>query len=216
MSAEASRAAGLRWGAPVFVFVLAVVALAPAFRDGYVLDDVAQVYHLRLPPPTLAGWVDAATYPWWSRARQWTAWRPVTRLAILAEKSAVARIGTREPWPYRVASIALHGIACVLVAVLARTLGFAWPAAGAAGAILAVHPLRSEPVHQIVGQGELLVAVLLAAGAALYVRARSRGWRWPAIALTQAVCYAVALGAKEHAVVYPAYLALVEAAIGRE
>jgi tetratricopeptide (TPR) repeat protein len=107
-----------------------------------------------------------------------------------------------------VAGLALFAALSVSIFVLARRLGIAAPIAFGATAILAVHPLRSEAVHQIVGQAELLAALFMTLGLISHLRDRRAGASIATTAVRQAVFFAAALGSKEHAVLYPLYVAL--------
>lgn len=199
----------LGWSLAVFAF--AVVAFSPALNNDFVFDDVAQVRDLP-PAAGLADWLGSVADPWWPPEKNKNVWRPVTRLAILAEKAVAGTNSGEEkaaPRTYRLASLVLHGAGSVLVLLLARCLGFGWAGAGAAALVVAIHPVRSEAVHQIVGQAEILASVFMIAGLIAYVRSRAAGKSVLACAAIQSVFYALAVGSKEHAIIYPALVALV-------
>ena len=85
----------------------------------------------------------------------------------------------------------------------------------AAATLFAAHPVHVEAVGNVVGQSELVVALLLALGSSLYIRHRRNASLTPgAIALLGAL-YLAACMAKEHAVVFPALLIAAELTVLR-
>ena len=195
---------------------LALLAYSPVLRDGFVFDDVSQARDL-IPAGGFTQWLESSAAPWWPPEKSKTVWRPLTRLTILAEKAIAGQGTAGQPlpselaaWPFHLISLVLHAAASLLVLILARDLGLRWPSAAVAASILAVHPIRSEAVHQIVGQSEILAAIFMTGGLSLYVRARIAGRPWPRIAAVQAIAYGLALCSKEHAVLYPGFLLLLE------
>lgn len=182
------------------VFLAAALAFEPALLNTFTFDDVHQVQGQAVPA-TAAGWLRAAAAPWWPPDRQKNIWRPVTRLTILAQKAA----GGETAWPFYAFNIALHGAVCALLFLLARRLGWSTAAAGLGALLFAVHPMHAEAIHQVVGRAELLAAFWMLVGLLCFFRWPVRNWRaWVA----QPLCFALALGSKEHALVYPGLLFL--------
>ena len=83
-------------------------------------------------------------------------------------------------------------------------------AAIVAALLFAVHPVHVEAVGNIVGQSELLVALLLSLAVVIYVRARQAGPLSARDGIVVAGLYLLGLMAKEHAVVLPGLLVIAE------
>jgi Tfp pilus assembly protein PilF len=118
-------------------------------------------------------------------------------------------VGGGTPWLFHAYAVVLHAACAVAVlSLLARAL----PARAAfAGALLfAVHPVHVEGVASIVGSADVLatLAGVACVGVAVRALAGQRGdVNWLG-ALGAAALYAIALGAKETAVVVPGLAAL--------
>lgn len=195
----------------VVIAALALLAFFPAVRNEFVFDDVRHALELE-PARSFGEWLGSVAEPWWPKEKEKNIWRPVSKLALLAEKAAFGRAEELPAWPFHLVNVLLHAGACALTYAAARRLGVGAIAALIGGAVLAVHPLRSETVHQIVGQADLLAAIFILAGLIHFSFARERGWNWPATAAVQVLVYALALGSKENAVVYPFFLLVMWAA----
>ncbi|MBI1784755.1 hypothetical protein HYR69_06380, partial [Candidatus Sumerlaeota bacterium] len=181
-SDDGSPVPAVIWGAAIVL--LAILSFLPALGDAYVLDDRFQVLPLH-PAESFGAWIGSLREPWWNSEHN-TLWRPVARLGLITEKSLSRAAGYAEaPTLFRFVSIALHALACWLAMRLGRSLGMGLAGAGAAGLLLAVHPLRSEAVHQIVGQAELLSAIFMTGGMILYLRQRAGETNTTTILLTQ-------------------------------
>jgi hypothetical protein len=217
----APRLAFAELPAPYWIFGLvvfvAILAFEPALRNSLTHDDVAQVGCWRTPM-TPRQWLAATWEPWWPASRLKHDWRPATRLTILAQQALQGSPGTRDPGklsavatdpldarPFYALNIALHALECVLLMALALRWGMGRMAALIAALLFAAHPLQAEAVHQIVGRAELLAAIFMMTGLLLWTRWSAAGahafWQQP-------ICFALALGSKEHAALYPLFLAL--------
>jgi len=106
------------------------------------------------------------------------------------------------PWPMHAANILLHAVACcLLLAALRRRMTEA--SALAAALLFAVMPVHTETVSYITSRSELLVAVcVLEAWLLLEQEASSRRL------VEGAALFCAGLLSKEHAIVFPAFLAL--------
>ena len=198
-ASPASRRA-LLW--TLAIFFAAVLAFEPALFNTFTFDDVYQV-QAQPVPHSATDLLHAAAAPWWPPERQKNVWRPLTRLSILTQRA----LSGGAPWPFYAFNIALHCAVCVLLFLLARRLGFSHAAAGLGALLFAVHPIHAEAVHQVVGRAELGVAFWMLAGLLLFLRWGARDARsW----LVQPLLFALALGTKEHAMVYPCLLALAQ------
>ncbi len=207
---DAPRFPWLNLWASASVAFVAVLAFTPALLNELVMDDVAQVAELRRSAG-ISDWLKSAAEPWWKPEKRKYLWRPVTRMAISAEKSLASEFGDENsPMMYHAFSILFHAFNSVLVFWLAWELGFSGSSSFAAALILAVHPLRSEAVHQVVGQAEILASIFMLGGLLAHLRARRAGLAWPKVIAIQILFYTLALGSKEHAALYPVYFLLLE------
>lgn len=193
------------WLIRLLIAALAIVAFEPALRNAYTHDDIAQVEEIELPDSP-GGWPLSVSAAWWPN-RQKNLWRPVTRLSILVQKA----FHQDQPALFYGFNLLLNALAALLLFELVRRLRMGlWPA-GIAATLFAVHPLHAEAIHQVVGRAELWAAVWMLLGLWLFVV--RGGLRDPWIWCHQPVCYALALGSKEHAVLYPLTLLLAMAAL---
>lgn len=94
---------------------------------------------------------------------------PVTTLVLAAERSAFGL----DPTAFHAVSLALHLLMVLAVVALARRLGASLLGAVVAASLFAAHPIVVEPVAWVVGQKDLLAALLLVT--ALVIRAGPRG-----------------------------------------
>jgi hypothetical protein len=196
-----STPAFLGWTGFLAIFLLAVMAFAPAVENDYAGDDIQQVKNY-VAPRRAGEWLRAPLERWWVGTPEKFVWRPLARVTIAVQKAVHpnASAGFYE------FNIALHALMAVILAALALQLGWRRDGAIAAGLFFAAHPVHCESVHQIVGRTELLSAAAMLLGAWLFVRGgglASRGVWWQ-----QSTCLALALGGKEHAILYPGFLAL--------
>jgi hypothetical protein len=214
----ASRSTLAAWLAPgVLVAVVAILAFQPALRNSLTHDDVGQVGCWRTPS-TPGQWLSAIMQPWWTPDKLKHDWRPVTRLTILAQQALQGAPGTQDPdnlakamassmdvRPFYALNIVLHALESVLLLTLALRWGMGRRTALIGALLYAAHPLQAEAVHQIVGRAELLAAVFMMTGLLLWTR-----WSVSSVHAfwQQPICFALALGAKEHAALYPFFLAL--------
>jgi tetratricopeptide (TPR) repeat protein len=118
-------------------------------------------------------------------------------------------VGGGAAWVFHATSIALHAAVSVLVFVLLRRTAGTMPAFVGA-LVFAVHPVHTEAVSNIVGQSELIAAAAMLAACIVH-SGRPIGvgvsW-WRRLSIT--VLFALALTAKESAVVMPALLIIVD------
>jgi hypothetical protein len=162
---------------------------------------------------SLKGWWRLFGQSYWPKEWGADGYRPVTMLAFAVEWT----IGNGASWVFHAANILLYCAITVAVFWLASAL---LPITGAwvAAALFAVHPVHVEAVANTVGQSELLVALLCTVAVGMFVRRRSAPTSDPGGLDVRAkvaicVCYAIALFAKEHAIVLPAVLIAAEALV---
>lgn len=199
----------------IFALVLTLIACATyatSLSNGFALDDVHIIQQNRnvhaLDPGRL--W----SSPYWPSATLGL-YRPLTSTLFAVQWAA----GGSEPLLFHVTNVALHATAVVLVFYLLLALPLQSSvrriAAVLGAALFAVHPVHVEAVANVVGQGELTAAVAVL-GACLIHATRAPGLGVPAGRLVLVgLLYAVGLAAKEHAIVLPALLVLIDAAQGR-
>lgn len=126
------------------------------------------------------------------------------------------QFGVLNPLPWRVSTILTHMLASVLAFLVARRLGLTSLCAGAVGVVFAVHPSRAESVAWVAGVTDPMLAVFVCVTLLAFMRVLramqgggglvgsfARAPVWWAIALA---AYALALGTKEVAMLFPAVL----------
>ncbi len=135
-------------------------------------------------------------------------YRPLTLVASTIQWVA----GGGQPFVFHLISVALYLSVALLVFALARRF-LPEVAATAAALLFAAHPLHTEAIASVTAQGELLAAFPLILAVVLYLDGRRTGFSlariWSIVAL-----YFVACLVKEHAVLLPALLLALEAALG--
>jgi hypothetical protein len=183
------------------VFFVAVAAYAPAMRNLYTLDD-GLIFESR---------ADRASAPlatlfdgdYFSRYKQDT-YRPTATLTSIVDH----RIGFHPIRAGHAQNILWHAGTSVLVSALAAPFLPPIPAL-VAGLTFAVHPAATEAALSIGYREDALVAFLVTAALVLTLRGGA-GRRLLALML-----YALALFAKENAIVLPALLVLARLIINR-
>ena len=210
----ANPSARTRW----WLLALAIVALVVAssgtgLKNGFTYDDVYIVQKNGIVH-TLDHWWRLFKYSYWPRVYGSDGYRPVTMLCFAIEWV----IGHGAAWVFHAANILLYAATAVAVFWVASMLLPLW-AAWLTAALFAVHPVHVEAVANVVGQAELSVALLLIVAVGIYLRHRpTAGERSLSMAGAIAICacYAVALFAKEHAIVLPALLVGIEMTVVRD
>lgn len=200
---EAARPRGRTAGITDVVLVALAASVAGlgnqlAHDDLHLIQENARVQDL-----TALG--DIFARPFWPPPFSQDLYRPLTTF-LLALQFAV---GNGEPIVFRVVSYALYAASAGGVFLLARRF-VAPPAALAAAALFAAHPVHVEAVALAVGQAEIVVALLAILSVALYHQWRLRGSLGAREWATLALLYGVASLFKENALVLPALLAAAE------
>lgn len=183
---------------------LAFAAYANTLGNGFVYDDLAQI----LGNPWLTSWSFLpkilANHPGGFNPDFLPLYyRPWMNLSFLATRQVLGP----EAWGFHLVNVLWHVIAVVLAYAAAtevfRRLDAGLPSwcPAAAAAIFAVHPAGGEAVAWNCGVTDLTVTVFGLASVVAYLRGK---------ALLAALAFASALLAKETAVVFPAFLAVVE------
>ena len=191
--------------AALLVGALGIVIHAGSLANGFAYDDDtivagdSGIHTLAALPARLA-------QPYWPSTSGSLIgnWRPLT--TGLFGLTWAASGGS--PVVFHLVAIVLHGVATALVVLLLAQL-MAAEAAALGGLLFAVHPVHVEAVANVVGTAEPLAAILLLTAALVHLGAGER-LRLPR-ALGVACLYALAIMAKEGAVVLPLFLLLLDA-----
>src|SRR5438094_6450619 len=186
------------WLLAATLLVLVAISSGTGIRNGFTYDDVYVIQRNNIVH-TLHDWWRLFARSYWPRTYGGDGYRPITMLAFATEWV----VGGGSPLIFHLTNIVLYGAVTLAVFWLAGALlplGAAWIVA----ALFAVQPVHVEAVASTVGQSELWVALLLIVATAAYIRRRLTGELGPRTAVAICVCYAVALFAKEHAIVLPA------------
>ncbi len=199
------------WGAAMLVCLAAIAVYALSVRSGFAYDDVPLIL---LDPRvhSLGNLPAILTQPYWPvGGQELSIWRPLTTLSFAADWAVS---GGAPAW-FHLSNVLWHAAACILVLCLLHEL-FAAPAALAGALLFAVHPVHVEAVANVVGRGDVISAVFALAACLLWIRRPDREVRPAArTVLAAAALFALALFAKESAVMLPALLLLLDAARGR-
>ncbi len=183
-------------GAPGRVVLLAVAAFALAWgnaaRGPFQWDDYAVIVS-NPRVHTLADWARALP----------SGIRPVLALSYAVQWTAGA-----GPHGFHLFNVIAHVITVVLAWRLCRRLVAPMPAAVAA-LVFAVHPVQTEAVTYVSGRSASLTTLLSFAALLLWPLASDGAWRRR---LASLAIFALALGCKETAIVWPAALLLLEVA----
>ena len=112
-------------------------------------------------------------------------------------------VGVATPVPYHLTSVALHGVAGILLLTWLMLLGFGTLAAAAGALVFSLHPVQSEAVAYISGMSDPLAIVFLLSGLICYTRGVQHrlkmGLGWLAFAL---LFFVLALLSRENALVF--------------
>ena len=175
--------ASLRIG---LLLTVAALVYGNTLRNEFTMDD--GLYILRNPQVT-----HASVHALFSAHKLSNVFRPVT-FATLALNW---RLGGGHPFGFHLFNMVLHaGVTLLLYLLLKALLGASPPSqevAFAAALVFAVHPLHTEAVSSAAARGELLAAGFLFAAWILHLHDRQ---------LLALICFALALLAKESAVVF--------------
>jgi hypothetical protein len=187
----------------IAVAVTALLVYVVALGNGFALDDVAIIP----ADPRVVGLRVGAllTGTYWHESALGL-YRPLASLSYALDWSLS---NGSAAW-FHFTNILWHVAASVLAYELLRRL-FRPTAALLAALLFAVHPVHTEAVANVVGRNELIAAVFFLAACIVWI---SDDVRPLPRALLTAVCYALAMFAKESAVMLPAILLLLDFARG--
>lgn len=178
-------------------------------ESGWSLGDLTAACRLEL--------VGGVAQFWWLPECTLRFFRPV---AFGVMKLAYTASDWR-PVALHAVSLGWHMLACVLLAHLLLRLGIGLPIALMSATLFAVHPGHVATIQWIAAQTELIVTTFLLAATLCYLRARGRSiddlrptnaFGWGA---ASAAFFALALGCRENAIMFPVVVASIEAAVRR-
>ena len=184
---------------------LAFAASATSLGNGFALDDLALVAD-NARVHVLTEWWRLFALPYWPAQFGPSLYRPIVTLGYALQWAA----GDGIPWVFHAVSVAMYMGVCVLAFALFRRLLPPIPAV-IAGALFAVHPVHVEAVANVVGQAELIAGLAMLGACVIYVHARPAGALRALHIAGISVLFGIACLAKEHALLLPLLLFLLEA-----
>ncbi|HPS78341.1 MAG TPA: tetratricopeptide repeat protein [Thermoanaerobaculaceae bacterium] len=146
-------------------------------------------------------------------------WRPLITLSFALDRA----VWGLRPWGYHLTSLLLHAACAVLAVLLVRTItSTLWPAL-ATGVLFALHPMHVENVVFVSGRTDLVAALMGGLAMLSHLvgsrradspqRVEMHRGRW--LQAMAVVLFALALLAKEMAVVMIAWLAVIHLVVER-
>lgn len=185
-----------RW--PLLVAAAAALAAAPSLRNGFALDDVAQV---RDNPAirSVAGVTALFARPYWDvPGEQHGLYRPVTVASFALNRAATGA----SPAGFHAVDVGLHALVAALAWFVYRRAGTHYGTAFFGGLIFATHAVHVEAFANVSGRSELLAAAGVLAAWLAHRKGRT------ALA---AGLWLLAVLSKESAILAPAIFALDDA-----
>jgi tetratricopeptide (TPR) repeat protein len=200
----------LRWYHATLLIGLVVLVHGLADGGGFHYDDAHAVVdnpHIRTLSSIPRFFVDPALF---SVDPERGMYRPV----LLASYAVGHALHGNSAAGYLTTNLAIHAANALLVAAIATGLGGSLTAALLAGALFAVHPVATEPVHYVSARSDSLVALFLMTALALWLRADTRSDAGGRYRFSSWIASAAALWTKATALCLPATLLLLDLARG--
>lgn len=192
--------------APALLALITAAAFANAVANGFVWIDHWQVES--------GGLIVHSAREFWSAVRQplgsmpgWEGAAPYARPTVIAVLSLIHAVAGLHPAAYHLAIVLLHLVNVLLVYSLLRALTATPAAAFFASAVFAVHPVQTAAVSWISGIADPLFTLFILLAFRLQLAASVHTSRTVLLRLGALLSFALALGAKETAAVFPALLA---------
>lgn len=198
------REAAATRGALFLILGLVLIATGRSLGNGFAFDDIPIILENAQVHAGSAPWV-YALQSYWPPANLGDAYRPWTVWWFSLQWLA----GGGAPWVFHLTSLLLTAAVALLVFLLAREL-MPLPGAAAAAALFAVHPAHVEATGNVVGQGELWMALFVVAGVLLYLRSRRRGILGGRHRVALGLLLVLAAASKEQGIVLPGLLVAAE------
>lgn len=190
---------------PYFLLIgLVLVATGRALGNGFAFDDVPMIAENAQIQTLAAPWTYAQQSYWPPKNlgdayRPWTVWWLAIQWAIGGGAPGVFHLGNL------LLTLATTLLVYRLLLELLAPLG-----AIAGAAVFAVHPVHVEATANMVGQGELWMAIFATLAVLRYLRGRRRGSYTSRDRLALAALYVLAAASKEQGIVLPGLLLAIE------
>jgi hypothetical protein len=187
-----------------FIVMLALLASIAGLLNDFVYDDVPLIQD-NARVHDLGAWRTLLTAPYWPAPFVEQLYRPVAVVLIAFQWA----LGRGDPIVFRIVSYLLYAACAGLLLRFVSKL-VSRPAAFAACALFAVHPVHVEAVALGVNQGEIIVAILGLIMTDWYVDKRRNGRLAVRDWCIIAALYAIGTFTKENAFVLPLFLVAAE------
>ncbi|MFH1680198.1 MAG: tetratricopeptide repeat protein [Candidatus Eisenbacteria bacterium] len=197
----------------VLVTLLAILAYANTLSNGFVWTDRTAIVEGKAILRSGVELVGAFVKPAWTfkgapSAEGGGYYRPVTAISCTIDRALYGE----NPAGYHATNVFLHGAVTLLLFLFLQRLFARSAVPFLASLLFAVHPIHTEAVAWISGRSGLLSGLFAIAALYLYTRAdEHRGFFAGSLAAT-----AIALGAKEEAIVLPLLVFLTRACLRPE
>ena len=194
------------WVPPALLAAMTAAAFANAVPNGFVWIDHWQVESGGLIAPSLARLWSAFHQPLGS-IPGWDGPAPYARPLVIAVLSLVHAAAGLDPAAYHLVLVGMHLANVLLAYSILLALTAAPATAFFATAIFALHPLQTAAVSWISGIADPLCTLFVLLAFRLQLAASQRPARGWMLRLGAVLSFALALGAKETALLFPALLA---------
>jgi hypothetical protein len=203
-SKSAPSRARRRDAAAWIVAALALAANLPVLLAGFVFDDHPIVEENRRVVEVQLATIWATSY--WGTPERVGEYRPFVASTYALEHWLLGP----SPGHFHAVNWLLHAAVAVSVLFAGRAIGLGRRAAAIAAGLFAIHPIHLDAIAPIVGRAELLAALALTGGTALWVHIRRESELRPGPLLALAVCVTLGACSKEIALAAVPLLAAVE------
>jgi tetratricopeptide (TPR) repeat protein len=199
-----------QWIAPL-LFIFSVACYASTVLNGFVYDDELQI----LANPYVKSWhyvpqiFRTTVWSFIGGAGESNYYRPMMTFTYLLLWKTFGDL----PFGYHLVNILLNALVVVAVYLAGKQLLKSVPAAAAAAALFAIHPIHTEPVDWIACIPELEATLFFLCAFLLYIRRPRLDWKDQ---LGIAALYLAAMMAKEPAVLLAPLLVIYEHFVGDE
>jgi hypothetical protein len=186
------------------VAALALVSNFPVLFADFVFDDHPIVEESRRVAEMQLATIWATSY--WGSSQRVGEYRPFVVSTYALERGLLGP----APGHFHAVNWLLHAVVALSVLFAGRAIGMDGRAAAIAAGLFAVHPIHLDAIAPVVGRAELLAALALTAGTALWVRVRREPVLRPGPLVGLAGCVAIGAFSKETALAAVPLLAAVE------